>query len=400
MDRPDGQRIPLLLLVSDTGGGHRSAAEAVAQAFERQYAGRFAPAICDPLRGPAASPRLRYLVGLYGPTIRMTPWLWGMLWRSCNAPRRLALTRRTLLRPAYRSLAAVVEMHKPTAIIAFHPFIAEPAVRARNRCAPGALMITVVTDLVTAHLSWRDAAVDRIVVPSTPLRHRSRLDGLAEDQVAEIGLPVGAEFARPPARLAERRALRAKLGLREDRFLAVLTGGAEGSGGIYRRAAALIRRTDVDVAVICGRNAVLRRRLARLAACVDGRLTVRGFVTNMADWLRCADVVVGKAGPGTIAEAACCAAPLLLTSYLPGQEEGNVQFVVNSGAGRYAPRVRDLVAHVNWLRQNPEALGEMRMASAAISRPEAAADIAKFVAGLLGVKSPGQAGPDDPVAAR
>ena len=109
---------------------------------------------------------------------------------------------------------------------------------------------------------------------------------------------------------------------------------------------------------------------------------MRGFVGNMADWLRCADIVVGKAGPGTIAEATCCAAPLVLTSYLPGQEEGNAGFVVSAGAGRYAPGRRDLVAEIRWLRRNPAALAAMRVASAGLSRPGAAADIARVLAGL------------------
>jgi 1,2-diacylglycerol 3-beta-galactosyltransferase len=136
----------------------------------------------------------------------------------------------------------------------------------------------------------------------------------------------------------------------------------------------------VDVAVICGRNQRLRRRLTRLAERAGGRLTVHGFVDNMADWLRCADVVVGKAGPGTIAEATCCAAPLVLTSYVPGQEEGNAEFVVQAGAGRYAPRPGDLVAEIVRLRDDPAALAAMRSASARAGRPRAAVDIAGLLA--------------------
>jgi len=47
---------------------------------------------------------------------------------------------------------------------------------------------------------------------------------------------------------------------------------------------------------ICGRNLRLKRRLDRLAARYGNRLTVIGFASNMADWLRCADLVVTKAG--------------------------------------------------------------------------------------------------------
>jgi len=382
--------VPLLFLVGDTGGGHRSAARAVGQALDHACPGRFAPVICDPLLGQGAPLRLRWLVGLYAPGIRLTPWLWGMLWRGFGSPRTLRWARRTLFAPAYRSVASAVAAHRPAVIVAFHPLIAHPAVRARDRGAPGVPVITVVTDLVTTHLSWRDAAVDRIVVPSAPIARRCELDGMPQERYLEIGLPVAAEFSAGPSAATDRHVLRGALGLRERRFLVVVTGGAEGSGGIYRRAAAILRKVDdVDVAVICGRNHSLRRRLGRLAARAGGRLTVHGYVDNMADWLRCADVVVGKAGPGIIAEAACCAAPLVLTSYVPGQEEGNAEFVVSAGAGKYAPRLGDLVAEIGWLRDNPAALAAMRTASAGLSRPGAAADIAGLLARLAG--QPGRA---------
>ncbi len=382
----DHSPIPLLFLVSDTGGGHRSAARAVQQALEAAYPGSFAPVIYDPLLGKDAPLSLRCVVRLYGPAIRLTPWLWGLLWRSFNSPRTLRWSRRTVLRPVYRIVADAVQTHQPAVIVAFHPFTTDPAARAASLSVPRARAITVVTDLVTAHLSWRDAATERIIVPSAPLRHSCRIDGLGEDRCAEIGLPVAAEFGQAPLTPSGRRALQRALGLHSGRFVVLLTGGAEGSGRLYRRAAAILRRTqEFDVAVICGRNDVLRRRLLRLARRVDGRLIVQGFVDNMADWLRSADVVVGKAGPGTIAEAACCAAPLLLTSYVPGQEEGNAEFVVSAGAGRCVPRLRDMIADLTWLRQDPEALTQMRKAAAAISRPEAAAEIAGLLADLVGL---------------
>jgi 1,2-diacylglycerol 3-beta-galactosyltransferase len=154
-----------------------------------------------------------------------------------------------------------------------------------------------------------------------------------------------------------------------------------------------LRQVDnVDVAVICGRNRALNRRLTRLAGRAGrGRLTAHGFVGNMADWLRCADLVVGKAGPGTIAEATCCGAPLVLTSYVPGQEKGNAQFVTGAGAGVYAPRPRQLAAEVGRLRRDPGALAAMRDASVQVSRPGAADDIAQFIAELSAPPQPGRA---------
>ncbi len=393
--------VPVLFLIGDTGGGHRSAAEAVSEALSAAWPGRFRPVLVDPLRGPAAPRRLRWLIGLYGPAIRITPWLWGWLWHGWASPQAIDWARRSVLAPAYRGVADAVGAGVPALIVAFHPMAVGAAVRARDRGAPGVPVVTVITDLVTAHLSWRDAAVDHVVVPSAAIARCCAQGGIPRGRCSQIGLPVAAEFAAAPPSPAGRRALRRRLGLPRDRFLVVLTGGAEGSGGLYRRAAALLEHSgDVQVAVICGRNRILARRLARRARREGGRLTVCGFVGNMADWMRCADVVVGQAGPGTIAEAACCAAPLILTSCLPGQEEGNAEFVVSAGAGSYAPRLRDLVAEVARLRADPGALAAMRAAAAGLSRPGAAAEIAGLLAGLARhpavAAAAGRGRPDDP----
>jgi len=403
MASPEQPPLPLLFLIGDTGGGHRSAATAVAQALEGLLPGRVLPVICDPLRGPGAPRLVRWVAGLYGPCIRLTPWLWWLFWRTSNSPRRLGALRRTVLAPVYGSVARAVDACRPALIVAFHPIIADPAVRARDLGDVLSPVITVITDLVTAHLSWRDAAVDRVVVPSAEMaaQYAGKTKGSAWDETAAgrfvpLGLPVAAEFCQPPLDEAQRRELKRELGVSGD-FLVVLTGGAEGSGGLRRRAAAILRRVDgVDVAVICGRNRALTRRVTRLAGRAgQGRLTVHGFVGNMADWLRCADIVVGKAGPGTIAEAACCGAPLVLTSFVPGQEKGNAQFVTGAGAGLYAPRPRQLAAAIGRLRRDPRALAAMRGAAVEMSRPRAAVDIARFIAGLSGfpdVAAPASAG--------
>jgi 1,2-diacylglycerol 3-beta-galactosyltransferase len=183
-------------------------------------------------------------------------------------------------------------------------------------------------------------------------------------------------------------------------LVVLITGGGEGSGGIARRAAALVRRVDgVTVVAVCGRNGGLRRRLDAVAARSADRLIVKGFVDNMADWLRCADVVVGKAGPGTIAEATCAGTPLLLTSHVPGQERGNVRCVVTAGAGRYVPTVRQLVRAVHGLRHDPSAIAAMRSASVRLGRPQAAGDIAALLVDLLSAAREGAAGSLPPAAA-
>ena len=336
----------LLFLVAETGGGHLAAAQAVDHALQQAFPGRFEAVVHDPLP--------RWFTGLYGPVVRFAPWLWGAAYHGSDSRPAVA----GLLALANRSVADAVARHRPAAIVSFHPLTGKAATRHGTPTA------TVVTDLVTVHTAWRCGDVDRIVFPS------------------RAGLPVAPAFSESAP--LERVALRQQLGVHEHRFLVLLTGGGEGTGGLKRRAVALLRRfADVEVAVLCGRNQRLRRALTAQVPRWDGRLTVRGFVDNMADWLRCADVVVGKAGPATIAEAACCAVPLVLVGHLPGQENGNTELVVDAGAGVHASNVRRLVAEIDRLRRDPAAVEAMRAASARLASPGAATYVAAMVAGLV-----------------
>lgn len=381
-------RVPLLFLLADTGGGHRSAARAVSEALEEAYPGRFRPVLCDPFAGPGSSRLLRWVTSLYGPVIRLAPWAWGAVYHVCDARWVMRLLQRTLLALADGPVAGVVAAHELAAIVSFHPLTVGAAARAIRRLPRDVPVVTVVTDLVTSHAAWRLGGPGWMAVPSAAVRWRCRLDGLAANRCVETGLPVTAGFRGGPPAPGERAALRRSLGMNERRFLAVLTGGGEGSGGMAGRAAAIVRSSDdIDVVAICGRNLRLQRRLARRAARAGGRLTVLGFVENMSDWLRCADVVIGKAGPGTIAEAACCGAPLLLTSHLPGQERGNARLVAEAGAGRAVPRRRQMLCDLAELQRNPAALEAMRAASARLGRPGAAAAVAALLAGLTGTKA-------------
>jgi UDP-N-acetylglucosamine:LPS N-acetylglucosamine transferase len=114
-----------------------------------------------------------------------------------------------------------------------------------------------------------------------------------------------------------------------------------------------------------------------------GRVSVvgLGFVTRMAEYMVAADILVSKAGPGTISEAAALSLPVLLTSFLPGQEEGNVDYAIDGGFGAFCSDsdpcgVAEVV--VSWLTDDKK----MELLSDAAKKkgaPYAARDIAKAI---------------------
>jgi len=106
-----------------------------------------------------------------------------------------------------------------------------------------------------------------------------------------------------------------------------------------------------------------------------------GFVTQMAEYMVAADVLVSKAGPGTISEAAALSLPVMLTSFLPGQEEGNVDYVIDGGFGAYCAD-NDPIGIAEevcmWLTDDAK-MQQLSQAAKAKGAPHAARDIVQVI---------------------
>jgi 1,2-diacylglycerol 3-beta-galactosyltransferase len=375
----------LLFLIADTGGGHRAAATAVERQTAAEFPGEFEITILDPFT--SATPKvIGGTAGLYGPITRHARWLWGGLYHSTNSRSAVSLLEATVLRSVTAAVSEAMERIDPDCVVSFHPLLNHISVRAVRSRARRAPVITVITDLVDIHVAWTCPGVDAVVVPSPGALDQCRRAGIPSSRCHDFGLAVDRRFTELPSDPAGIAAMRRRLGQRSDAFVVLVCGGADGSGGLVKHARAIAAGpSDVDVVVICGRNDRARSALAGLHTGRGRPVRVLGYVDNMAEWMRSSDVVVSKAGPGTIAEALCCGLPLLLVWYLPGQERGNVEWVVDIGAGRYVPRDEQLVDAVAELATpGSEALATMRAAVKAAARPDATRRIAELITSMAG----------------
>jgi 1,2-diacylglycerol 3-beta-galactosyltransferase len=380
----------LLFLVADTGGGHRAAATAVARQMTQAAPGHYRIHILDPFRD--ASARLvGRITGSYSPIIRFAPWMWGALFHATDSATAVAALNASVLRLIDPGLRDVVRALSPAAVVSFHPLLNHASARILDTLhMRGVAVVTVVTDLVDVHAAWLSPRAHLVLCPTPEARARALHIGLHPDRCIETGLPVDSSFGTGTPGLAERATLRRRLGLRQDGFTILLTGGAEGSGGLLRRARALLHSwLPAQIVVICGRNRGLRQRLLREPLPGPAGLRIEAFVNNMADWMRASDLLVCKAGPTTLAEALCCGLPILISAHVPGQEWGNIAHVVASGAGRHVPSITQMVEAVAELSApGSPALARMRQAGTAAARPQAAGTIAALLARAVGEPLP------------
>jgi 1,2-diacylglycerol 3-beta-galactosyltransferase len=369
---PTGGSPRVLILFSDTGGGHRAAARALTDALKLLDPSCIVT-VADPLigQGPAVVKRL---AALYSPMIRRSRAAWGAVYHTSNTRPAFAAIRAVFGPGVRNQVLELLMKHDPDVILSVHPLlnhISHQAIRKSGR--PRALM-TVITDLVDFHRGWTFSQADLVIAPTELARKVALRRRVPADRIKLLGLPVDLRF-RPPAP-GEKQALRRRFGLDERRFTVLVMGGAAGVGHLTQQVRTLAWEPyQWQLVVVSGRNDKLQRRLNELRFATP--TLVLGFVDYMPELMRACDMVVTKAGPGAIAEALATGLPLIITGFLPGQETPNVDYVVDSGFGAYAPKDSDLLDEVRVLAEGGPTWHEMARKAQELAHPYASSDISR-----------------------
>ena len=362
----------VLILMSNTGGGHRSVSLAVQRALYDLDPGGISTEIVDvfDLENPALFDRV---TRLYGPVSRYLPNLYGWAFHMMDRPAVYRTLFEGSTKPLVPKIVRLLEDRRPDVVVTTHPLCNRALVRARDRVDPELPIVATVTELVTVHRSWVEAGIDRYTV-ATDEAHEAVLGfGAPPELITQTGLPILGAFgtiATPQAELRER------WGLDPDRFTALLVGGGEGSGGLDKLVAEIdASGIDLQLMVVCGRNEQLRTKLD--AGDWGIPTLVYGFVDNMSELMHAADVVMTKGGPQSITEGLASGRPLVITQTLPGQEEGNAEFVEHHGVGYDGRERTRAVQSLRRLADHPEERERMSRRARGMAQSEAARRIAQ-----------------------
>jgi len=367
----------MTFLFSDTGGGHRSACEAIIEAINCEFGEGVETEKVDFLKDYAPPPFNR-LPELYPDMVRL-PELWGAMFEISDGRRQARIVTSTfwpLVRKAARKLA---KEHHSELMVSVHPLANSFFLKALGRNRPP--FITVVTDLVSAHALWFDQRADLILVPTEQARQNAISYHMLPEKIRVVGQPVSQRCSAPTG---DKVILRQGLGWPQDKKIILLVGGGEGMGHLAETACAIDESgLDVSLVIVAGRNGKLEAELKERSW--ENPVFIYGFTQEMPDFMRAVDVIVTKAGPGTIAEALNAELPIILFTKLPGQEDGNVDFVVSERVGAWAPEPHLVVrALTRWLCR-PAELHEAVMNGRRVARPNASRQIALILGKQIGL---------------
>ncbi|MEQ8672976.1 MAG: glycosyltransferase [Aggregatilineales bacterium] len=368
----------ILFLMSDTGGGHRAAATAISAAMKLKYGeDAIQEKLVDVYR-QCAFP-LNKMPELYPFLVNRASKFYGWSFHSSNTRLGTAISSKWMYYTNRSRLRRMVRENPADVIVSVHSVITRPSMMAFKSFPSHPPFLTVVTDLVSTHRLWFDPHVERCLVPTQTAYDCGLKLGLSQTQLRLTGLPVHPKFSDS---LLDKHEAREILGWSQDLPTVMMIGGGEGMGPLLANS---LRINDAQLpcqlVIIAGKNKDLKAKLD--AQAWNQPTHIYGYVDNMKEMPRImagSDILVTKAGPSTICEACIAGLPMILYDAIPGQEEGNVDFVVDNNIGVFAPVPEQLVAVLeSWLSEGKEALDLRAERARQVARPDAVWQIAEEI---------------------
>jgi processive 1,2-diacylglycerol beta-glucosyltransferase len=311
--------------------------------------------------------------------VRTIPQLYGAIYDRAERATVAGGFRKWAAEFTARNIAGLIERVRPSVVVCTHAFPCGVMSAYKRLYDPSIAVMGIVTDFVV-HPFWIYKNVDAYAVATPEIRAAMAARGIDVRRVGVDGIPVDRRFGDVPA---DRGALRERLGLGDDRAIALVMGGGLGLGPVATtvRVLAHAERRVLPV-VIVGKNRRLERQLSEQSRRDGTDVRVLGFVENVYDWMHAADVLITKPGGLTTSEALAAGVPLLLLRPLPGQEERNARYLSSRGAALSAANARDLGRLLAQILDDSHAAQRLCERAAALAHPDAAERIAGRIAAL------------------
>jgi hypothetical protein len=371
------------ILFHDAGGGHRNAAVALQTVLTQQHR----PWQVELVQFQELTDKLDVLRRLTGIRIQeqynvilQNGWTLG----ATTLLRVLQATISLFHKPLVRLLEDFWRKNPADLLISVIPHFNREIYESWNNICPGRPFVTIITDLADfpPHF-WIEPIKDQYVIAGTQ-RAVEQAKAIGHDDAhifGTSGMILRPDFYVPDN--SDPLGLRAELGLKADLPTAIVLFGGHGSKVMFDITEQLdAANVPVQLILICGRNdqlaAKFRARKWRMP------VNVIGFTKEIHKWMRAADFLIGKPGPGSIAEAMVRQLPVLIecNSWTLPQERYNAQWVLEQRVGIVLKSFKEVVPGVRQMLE-PARLAEFRK-NVAAQNNRAIFEIPEILANLLG----------------
>lgn len=360
------------------GAGHLSAAKALAEELKYLYPD-VEPLLYDGLTGAP-----NYVRNIIEKGYSMASNFLPPIWMGIYALSKLYPIRKLEVDLVSAYIKKHIRKHileeKPDKIVVDHFFIIKPVYEIVKEENLSTKVLVIATDPFTCHPIWFTYPNMDLVVFSDRMKRYAVRNGVPESRITVLPIILNRKFS---SKLPddEVKKLKERYGFSLEKHLVLIAGGGEGipNGELFLEEIAK-SDLDVEIAIVCGRNEILKQKSEEVAKRYSSKkIVVYGFVDFMYDLMNMSSVVITKGGPATVMETLILEKPLIITSYIWEQEKGNVEFVEENHLGFYETKPKKVVDKVRKLLFDEDQVRKFKENIVKANIRNGTTDIARFI---------------------
>ncbi|UTC63785.1 glycosyltransferase [Treponema sp. OMZ 788] len=279
------------------------------------------------------------------------------------------------------NLVNFLKSNKITKLVCLHHTLIPICREAINRVNPNIPLISIVTDPFTVHPIWFFERNTELIVFSK----KALQEGLAKhkfpaEKLHQFPLILSEKFDKPYTQ-DQIASIKDKLGIPKDKKIVLIVGGGEGLKNANSIVQAFIKnKSEIFLIVVCGNNRPLRHSLEYLVQFYNLKnIKIFGFVSFIPDLMNIADCVITKCGASTPMEALALGKPVIISTYIKGQELGNMLYITQNKLGWYIPKPKHIVEKITEIFSDNRHLEEVREQIKKMNIRNGLNDIADFI---------------------
>ena len=330
------------------------------------------------------NPRLSESVSkLYLMSTKNIPKIYGGGYRLCekrdsSATNVLPKLSNTILS---KRLLKLVREEKPDVIICTHVFAALLVTYLTGHIDVDIHTIGIVTDF-TIHPYWEDTCLDYYITASELLTYQGIKKGIPKEKFKPLGIPIDPKFA---VSMAKEEACK-ELGIPCKNTVLVMS-GSMGFGNVIDEIKELNNLDfDFQIVTICGNNKRLKAQIDKLD--MKKPIYNYGYVNNVDVFMDAADCIITKPGGLTTSEALAKGVPMIMNNPVPGQEDRNVEFLLNAGAAMKVSKTFPIDDAIYQMFSNKDRENTIKQSIQSLRKPNSTEDLTKFIAEIINTEKP------------
>lgn len=317
----------VLIIYAKTGGGHLSLAQALEESLNQTFPHQFEILLYDPFPKIYASSYKTLGTNFQN--------LWGKYYKITDHPSFAATLHKVNQVIVIKNLKKTIRQFGPELVISTFSMATQEVVEALERNEKKSKIAIAIADPFTPHATWFSfKGADLYLSPTPEVTQLILNSGIEANRVKTVGWLVRQQFR---AEIFDRMILRKVLGLDPEKFIILLGGSGQGGGDTPE----LVKRIldskflifNSQFIIVAGSNPQLMAKLMKLTENFTQVFHLYPYTNNMPQLMAASDIIVGKAGPNLLFEAIFLGKPFLATGCLPGQEEGNLEFIKRENLG-------------------------------------------------------------------